>query len=127
LVGKEAKKSKLPVIVAGDLNDVAWSYTTELFLKVSCLLDPRRGRGFYSTFNSKYLLFRWPLDHVFCSRHFSLVELTRLPNVGSDHFPMFISIQLTEEKMEEQAANELKATADEEATADEKISVGKES
>jgi endonuclease/exonuclease/phosphatase (EEP) superfamily protein YafD len=127
LVGKEAKQASIPVIVAGDLNDVAWSYTTELFLKVSCLLDPRRGRGFYSTFHSKYPLFRWPLDHVFCSRHFSLLELHRLPNVGSDHFPIFIAIQLTEEKIEEQAANELSATSDEEATADEKISVGRES
>lgn len=31
MIGKSAKASKIPMIVAGDLNDVAWSYTTELF------------------------------------------------------------------------------------------------
>jgi endonuclease/exonuclease/phosphatase (EEP) superfamily protein YafD len=124
MVGKEAKKSKIPVIVAGDLNDVAWSYTTELFLKVSGLLDPRRGRGFYSTFHSKYRLLRWPLDHVFCSSHFSLMDLKRLPDVGSDHFPILISIQLSDEQVVEQNKEELNATKHEEEVAAEKIQRG---
>lgn len=94
MVGKEAKASKQPVIVAGDLNDVAWSYTTNLFIKVSGLLDPRIGRGFFSTFHAKYKLFRWPLDHVFCSSHFYLHDLQRLPSIGSDHFPIFIKVAL---------------------------------
>ncbi|HEY0897376.1 MAG TPA: endonuclease/exonuclease/phosphatase family protein [Sphingobacteriaceae bacterium] len=93
LIGKEAKSSTLPVIVAGDLNDVAWSYTTDLFLKTSGLLDPRMGRGFFNTFDARYPLFRYPLDHVFTSNDFTLVDLKRLPNCGSDHFPMYIKVQ----------------------------------
>ena len=33
---------------------------------------------------------RYPLDHVFASRHFQLVELRRLPDIGSDHFPILV-------------------------------------
>lgn len=32
---------------------------------------------------------RYPLDHVFASQHFFLVELRPLPDIGSDHFPLF--------------------------------------
>lgn len=92
IVGKMAKKSKLPVIVAGDLNDVAWSYTTKLFQDISGLLDPRRGRGFYNTFNARHFFFRYPLDHVFSSAEFHLLEIERLPDINSDHFPMWVKM-----------------------------------
>jgi endonuclease/exonuclease/phosphatase (EEP) superfamily protein YafD len=93
----KAKNEKLPVIVMGDLNDVAWSYVTELFRKTSGLLDPRRGRGFYSTFSAKHWYMRFPLDYVFCSSHFGLVELKRLNHNGSDHFAMSSNFQLQPE------------------------------
>lgn len=91
LVAKEIQNYSQPVIVAGDLNDVAWSHSTRLFQRISGLLDPRKGRGFFNTFNANLWFFRWPLDHIFHSEHFGLVEIMRLPNVGSDHFPIFAS------------------------------------
>ncbi len=84
---------KLPCIVMGDLNDVAWSHVTKLFRKVSGLLDPRRGRGFYSTFSALHWWFRVPLDYIFCSLHFGLIKMKRLPPNGSDHFAMFIHLK----------------------------------
>ncbi|SDB24901.1 Uncharacterized conserved protein YafD, endonuclease/exonuclease/phosphatase (EEP) superfamily [Desulfonatronum thiosulfatophilum] len=91
LVAKEVKKlGDVPVIVAGDFNDVAWSHTTHLFQRIGGLLDPRVGRGLFNTFDARSRLLRFPLDHVFASEHFRLVELRRLPDIGSDHFPFFV-------------------------------------
>lgn len=94
-VGKIVASEQLPIIVAGDLNDVAWSKTTKEFQKSSKLLDPRRGRGLYNSFHAKYFYIRFPLDHVFISKEFSCNDLQRLNNVGSDHFPIYINLELT--------------------------------
>jgi endonuclease/exonuclease/phosphatase (EEP) superfamily protein YafD len=97
IVGREiAHNDKLdkPTIIFGDLNDVAWSRTTRLFQKISRVLDPRVGRGMYSTFPVKYPLLHFPLDHIFHTQHFRLVELRRLKSVGSDHFPVYVTLSL---------------------------------
>lgn len=118
MVGKEAAKEVLPVIVAGDLNDVAWSYTSTLFQRVSQLLDPRRGRGFFSTFHAKYPIFRWPLDHVFCSAHFRIHRMKRLSAINSDHFPILLELHLSHIK---DSSEKLDVDQDDKETADEKI------
>ena len=91
VVAKEIQKNEEnPVIVAGDFNDVAWSYTTHLFQRIAGLLDPRVGRGLFTTFDTRSRLMRYPLDHVFASEHFMLFDLQRLPDIGSDHFPLLV-------------------------------------
>jgi endonuclease/exonuclease/phosphatase (EEP) superfamily protein YafD len=93
LVGRGIHRAgQRPTVVAGDLNDVAWSPTTELFLRLSGLLDPRVGRGFFNSFHADHWLIRYPLDHVFHSNDFQLVDLRRLEHIGSDHFPMLIRL-----------------------------------
>ncbi|MFI8415815.1 endonuclease/exonuclease/phosphatase family protein [Serratia sp. NPDC078593] len=119
LVGKSVRDAKQPVIVTGDLNDVAWSTTTRLFLKVSGLLDPRRGRGMFSTFHSGYPFLRWPLDHVFHSDDFILGSLRRLPCVGSDHFPILVELVYAPKQGEQQES--LEKTHDDEVLAQEKL------
>ncbi|MCK2043855.1 endonuclease/exonuclease/phosphatase family protein [Chromohalobacter sp. TMW 2.2308] len=93
LVGQTVRDSDQPTLVAGDLNDVAWSKTTRLFCRISGMLDPRQGRGLYSTFHAEHRWLRWPLDHVFVSEHFTLVALRRLSAFGSDHFPILTTFR----------------------------------
>lgn len=88
------RTSDEPLVIAGDLNDVAWSHTTHLFQRIAGVLDPRVGRGLFTTYHAEHRLLRYPLDHVFHSNHFDLVEIRRLDHVGSDHFPMAIELSL---------------------------------
>ena len=85
----------LPAIVAGDYNDVSWSQTARLFEEAGDLRNTRIGRGLYNTFDAQSPLMRWPLDHFFVSPEFSLLALDRLPEFGSDHFPMYARFVLT--------------------------------
>ena len=119
VVAKSVVDAELPVIVAGDLNDVAWSATTRLFRKISGLLDPRVGRGMFNSFHADYWCVRWPLDHLFHSDHFTLKDIRRLPSFGSDHFPMLITLVYSPAQGVKQDGPE--SSASEEAWADEKI------
>lgn len=112
---QKQRSSDIPVIVAGDLNDVGWSYTTRLFQTLSGLLDPRIGRGLYATFHAEYVFLRWPLDHLFHSDHFRLIRLKRLPYYGSDHFPIYVHLSYEPRLQERQQAPPVSPTAKEQA------------
>ena len=124
IVGREVKESGRPAIVAGDLNDVAWSNTTRLFQRISGMLDPRRGRGMFSTFHADYPLCRWPLDHVFHDASFTLVRLQRLRSIGSDHFPILVELKYEPREAAEQEAPE--ASTEDLREARDRISEGRE-
>jgi len=94
LVGRSVTGHDQPVVVAGDLNDVAWSHSTTLFRRESRLLGPRVGRGLYATFHATTPVLCWPLDHVFHSDHFGIARLERLDPIGSDHFPVLAELAL---------------------------------
>ena len=119
MVAKMAQESKYPVMVAGDFNDVAWSETTQLFQNVSQLLDARKGRGLYNTFGADSWIMRWPLDHLFVSKEFRLVDIERGKNVGSDHFPYYAKLSFEPEAAEDQDIPE--PTAEEKREAENQI------
>lgn len=97
LVAFETRDEGLPVAVTGDLNDVAWSVTTKRFRRISQLLDPRIGRKVFSTFDARFPLVRWPLDHLFHSPEFRVKGMKRLKPCGSDHFPVRFDLVLCSE------------------------------
>lgn len=122
IVGDQIKDLDESCIVMGDLNDVAWSRTTRLFQRISGLLDPRVGRHYVNTFHADYPLLRWSLDHVFHSTDFALVEMKRLPHMGSDHFPVYVVLQTG--RVFEQIQQELEQTEADEEEAQEAIQEG---
>ncbi|EMI53314.1 endonuclease/exonuclease/phosphatase family protein [Rhodopirellula sallentina] len=107
--GQELAEETGPTLIGGDLNDVAWSATTRLFLRTSGMLDPRRGRGFFNTFHADHWYCRYPLDHIFHSPHFTVSDIHRLPHIGSDHFPMLIDLRLEPEHQNEHEVLDEKA------------------
>ncbi|WP_210521468.1 endonuclease/exonuclease/phosphatase family protein [Hymenobacter terricola] len=124
VVGKFIKEHDGPTVVAGDLNDVAWSHTSELFRRLSRLLDPRIGRGLLPTFHADYKLLRWPLDHVFHSAHFRLQRLERLTHIGSDHYPIYIRLSYEPDGWHAQDFELENADDDDQEEAEEKIEEG---
>ena len=103
-IALKSLESKYPVIVVGDFNDVAWSQSTSLFQKVSGLLDVRKGRGFFNTYNANYIILRWPLDHIFVSEHFRVISAERGGDIDSDHFPIFANLSFESEGADIQKA-----------------------
>ena len=116
VVGKRVCDARDPVIVCGDLNDVAWSRTTRLFQKTSRLVEPRKGRGLFNTFHARIPIFRFPLDHIFHSDSFRLIVMRRLGYIGSDHFPVHAALSYEPAAEHEQEAPAADAGDREEAT-----------
>lgn len=93
-VGAMVKANKLPAVVAGDLNDVAWADVPRLFDAGGILNDVREGRKIMPTYNAMSLIFRWPLDYIYVTNHFGVIEFTRLEKFGSDHFPVYVELAI---------------------------------
>lgn len=88
-IAKDIKEKKQITLVAGDFNNVAWGKSSVLFRKTAALIDPRIGRGLISTFHAKYWFLRFPIDQLFHSTEIYIETLKTLPNIGSDHLPLY--------------------------------------
>ena len=126
MVGRHINENNKTAILAGDLNDVAWSKTTLMFQRISGLLDPRIGRFFINTFHVNYPFLRWALDHIFHSPCFTLVNIERLPSIGSDHFPVMTTLQYEACATAEQEENATEASVKDKIDTEAKIEEGKE-
>lgn len=101
-VAKKVREYKLPVVVTGDFNNVAWAKSSSLFKKTSKLIDARIGRGILSTFHSKYWFFRVPIDLLFHSPNVIVDQLLIYPDIGSDHFPLGCSFHIDHHTKEQE-------------------------
>ncbi len=89
-----AAKSGMPLIATGDFNDVAWSDTSQSFKHVGQYLDPRIGRGVFSSFDANKPYLRFPIDQLYVTPDIAMVSIERRGYIGSDHFPMAATFRL---------------------------------
>lgn len=85
----------LPLIMAGDMNDIPSSY---LYSQISNYLDDTyrdKGLGFCTTYNGSFPRFR--IDMVFHSKEFSTLSYRRLKTSISDHYPVLVSLELKDQ------------------------------
>lgn len=94
-IAKRVTEIELPLVVAGDFNNVSWSKSTVLFKKLSRLIDAHKGKGFVSTFHADYRLLRFPIDQLFHSVSVVVGEFKALQHFGSDHFPLFTKFAMS--------------------------------
>ena len=85
-------ESNLPILLAGDMNDIPGSW---LYSQIAnCLDDTYRdeGSGFCATYNGSFPRFR--IDMVFRSKEFTTLSYKRIESDISDHFPVFVALEL---------------------------------
>lgn len=95
-IAQRTRDSDRPVVVAGDFNDVPWSYTVKMFQEISQLRDIRVGRGFYNTFDAQSMILRLPIDHIFISPGIGLIHLENPVAFTSDHMALFVRLVVDE-------------------------------
>lgn len=123
LTGKHIRELNKPTVVCGDMNDVVWSRTTRLLKKMTGMIDPRIGRGFFPTYHADYWFMRFPLDHLFHTKDLFVKTMKRTKNFGSDHFGMYYEIHL---KKKAKSTPKPTLNGDEKEEIDELISQGTE-
>lgn len=88
--------SSAPVILAGDLNAAPWSRSFASLLQTTGLVDTRAGFGVHASFpsSSPLALLRIPIDHVLVSPDLGVLDRRVERDLGSDHLPILLDLQL---------------------------------
>lgn len=93
MVAEEIRKTKTPVIVCGDFNDVPYSYVYNTML--GNLVDGFKecGHGWMYTFRggSKKTV---RIDYIFHDKSFKGLDYYRYGLTYSDHFPIFMKLEI---------------------------------
>ena len=89
-----ARACKTPLVLAGDLNAASWSHAVRKFGRDAALVDASRGRGPALTWPTFFAPARIPIDHCFHSQDVAVVSRSVGPSIGSDHFPVLVTLAL---------------------------------
>jgi len=92
---KLIREFEVPCITTGDFNNVCWSRSAKLFAKVSGMKDARLKNGIHGSFPTGPAIFRIPIDLIFSSKGIEVNKIKTLPDIGSDHLPIFSKFTVT--------------------------------
>ncbi|MDF3057558.1 MAG: hypothetical protein K0R17_1773 [Rariglobus sp.] len=84
--------SSTPALVIGDLNCTPWSPAFRRLLKDGALHDT--GKGLNPTWPVAPKWLRIPLDHCLATRSLFVRDHHIGPDIGSDHFPLLVTVAL---------------------------------
>ncbi|WP_370162214.1 endonuclease/exonuclease/phosphatase family protein [Limimaricola soesokkakensis] len=87
-----AREGDLPALIAGDLNAVPWEASIERLQRIGGFVDPREAYGYHATYDAQSWWMSWPLDHVLHQSDLSVGSLKVLPDFGSDHYPIKVTL-----------------------------------
>lgn len=86
------RESDMPTAVIGDLNVTPFSPYFDVLLDTGGLVDARRPAGFHFTWPTSALPVWIPIDHALADPAVQISKVQRGPAVGSDHYPLEVSI-----------------------------------
>lgn len=87
------KKTKNPVILAGDLNSTQWGTVFRDLVDGTGLIDTSQGYGIQPTW-PKVVHVGIALDHVLVSTQFKTRAHSAGPDIGSDHLPVVVELEM---------------------------------
>jgi endonuclease/exonuclease/phosphatase (EEP) superfamily protein YafD len=80
------------MILLGDLNTTAWSHAFQKLVKQMDLKDSRKGYGLQITWPSMMPILGITIDHCLISDTISVLDHKIGPNIGSDHYPVYVEV-----------------------------------
>ncbi len=103
-VAKETAASKIPVVLAGDLNCSPWSYYFAKLERDGDLVDTEPGFGLQCSWPTSVLQCIptpafIPIDHFLVSQEFEVLKRAIGTKDGSDHLPVFIELSLRKREL----------------------------
>lgn len=86
-----------PFLLAGDLNNSMWAPACRDLLESTNLRDTRKGHGVFGTYPARAWPVCVPIDHVLVNEYWTVIDCRQGNSFGSDHFPIIVDLELTEE------------------------------
>lgn len=93
-LGTLARSVEGPLLVLGDLNVTAFSPVFRHLLSRGRLADCAAGRGWHPTWPSWFPPLYLQIDHCLASPGVAIAHFGTGPYVGSDHYPVEVSVQV---------------------------------